>query len=70
MCPRGKNKLMGRINLLDFSPEFDSAVDLSCIKDSPMKNGGFNVKNKDCLCAFATKWFLTEKVKYKNIFHC
>lgn len=46
MCPRGKNKLMERIKLLDFSPEFDSVVDLSCIKDNSLKNGEFNVKIK------------------------
>lgn len=44
MCPRGRNELAVRIKPLDFSPEFGSVVDLPCIKDSPLKNVGFNVK--------------------------
>lgn len=44
-----------RIKLLDFSPEFDSVVDLSCIKDNPLKNVVFNVKNKYYLCGFEIK---------------
>lgn len=75
MCSRAKNKLMVRIKLLDFSPEFDSVVDLSCFKDNPLKNGGFNVKIKMILYAFAIQWFLTEKSTLKifpivNIARC
>lgn len=46
MCSRGENELVVRIKLLNFSPEFDSVVDLPCIKDNPLKNVGFNVKIK------------------------
>lgn len=46
MCPRGKNELVVRIKLLDFSPESDSVVDLLCIRDNPLKNVGCNAKSR------------------------
>lgn len=70
MCPRGKNELVVRIKLLDFSPESDSVVDLLCIKENPLKNVGFNTKIKIIHMHLQLNGFWLKKFNSKNIFHC